>query len=169
MFNKFLSIRDGWSLRNPLRSKSKVFTRQFIAVFLPLQSTFWHFQRGSVMTALTQWHFPAGLASPFYLNFRVRFFISDPNSLQHEQTRCALLFALVCFVLYLASTTFCPVDELDYKIMPLLKIIMLSFVFIFCLYFVLLFQIFYILIQCNEKLFAPSKILFFFFCIVSSL
>uniref|UniRef100_A0A8C4DTZ0 protein-tyrosine-phosphatase n=1 Tax=Dicentrarchus labrax TaxID=13489 RepID=A0A8C4DTZ0_DICLA len=27
------------------------------------------------------------LASPFYLNFRVRFFISDPNSLQHEQTR----------------------------------------------------------------------------------
>lgn len=28
-----------------------------------------------------------GLASPFYLNFRVRFFISDPNSLQHEQTR----------------------------------------------------------------------------------
>ncbi|XP_077432321.1 tyrosine-protein phosphatase non-receptor type 3 [Vanacampus margaritifer] len=28
-----------------------------------------------------------GLACPFYLNFRVRFFISDPNSLQHEQTR----------------------------------------------------------------------------------
>ncbi|CAJ1062205.1 tyrosine-protein phosphatase non-receptor type 3 [Xyrichtys novacula] len=28
-----------------------------------------------------------GLASPFYLNFRVRFFISDPNSLQQEQTR----------------------------------------------------------------------------------
>ncbi|KAM6967480.1 tyrosine-protein phosphatase non-receptor type 3 [Aplochiton taeniatus] len=28
-----------------------------------------------------------GLFSPFYLNFRVRFFISDPNSLQHEQTR----------------------------------------------------------------------------------
>ncbi|KAG7242025.1 hypothetical protein INR49_024070 [Caranx melampygus] len=28
-----------------------------------------------------------GLESPFYLNFRVRFFISDPNSLQHEQTR----------------------------------------------------------------------------------
>ncbi|XP_028983719.1 tyrosine-protein phosphatase non-receptor type 3 [Betta splendens] len=28
-----------------------------------------------------------GLASPFYLNFRVRFFISDPNSLQCEQTR----------------------------------------------------------------------------------
>ncbi|XP_028281177.1 tyrosine-protein phosphatase non-receptor type 3 isoform X1 [Parambassis ranga] len=28
-----------------------------------------------------------GLISPFYLNFRVRFFISDPNSLQHEQTR----------------------------------------------------------------------------------
>ncbi|XP_047455382.1 tyrosine-protein phosphatase non-receptor type 3 [Mugil cephalus] len=28
-----------------------------------------------------------GLASPFYLNLRVRFFISDPNSLQHEQTR----------------------------------------------------------------------------------
>ncbi|KAM6909905.1 tyrosine-protein phosphatase non-receptor type 3 isoform 1-T2 [Xenentodon cancila] len=28
-----------------------------------------------------------GLASPFYLNFRVRFFISDPNSLQHEETR----------------------------------------------------------------------------------
>ncbi|XP_071772897.2 tyrosine-protein phosphatase non-receptor type 3 isoform X1 [Centroberyx gerrardi] len=28
-----------------------------------------------------------GLLSPFYLNFRVRFFISDPNSLQHEQTR----------------------------------------------------------------------------------
>lgn len=28
-----------------------------------------------------------GLASPFYLNFRVRFFMSDPNSLQHEQTR----------------------------------------------------------------------------------
>ncbi|XP_044063188.1 tyrosine-protein phosphatase non-receptor type 3 isoform X1 [Siniperca chuatsi] len=28
-----------------------------------------------------------GLASPFYLNFRVRFFISDPNSLQREQTR----------------------------------------------------------------------------------
>ncbi|KAM9309884.1 tyrosine-protein phosphatase non-receptor type 3 isoform 2-T4 [Pholidichthys leucotaenia] len=28
-----------------------------------------------------------GLALPFYLNFRVRFFISDPNSLQHEQTR----------------------------------------------------------------------------------
>ncbi|CAG11918.1 unnamed protein product, partial [Tetraodon nigroviridis] len=28
-----------------------------------------------------------GLASPFYVNFRVRFFISDPNSLQHEQTR----------------------------------------------------------------------------------
>ncbi|XP_037130150.1 tyrosine-protein phosphatase non-receptor type 3 isoform X1 [Syngnathus acus] len=28
-----------------------------------------------------------GLASPFYLNFRVHFFISDPNSLQHEQTR----------------------------------------------------------------------------------
>uniref|UniRef100_A0A1A8DRY3 protein-tyrosine-phosphatase n=1 Tax=Nothobranchius kadleci TaxID=1051664 RepID=A0A1A8DRY3_NOTKA len=28
-----------------------------------------------------------GLVSPFYLNFRVRFFISDPNSLQHEQTR----------------------------------------------------------------------------------
>uniref|UniRef100_A0A8B9HDL9 protein-tyrosine-phosphatase n=1 Tax=Astyanax mexicanus TaxID=7994 RepID=A0A8B9HDL9_ASTMX len=25
---------------------------------------------------------------PFYLIFRVRFFISDPNSLQHEQTRC---------------------------------------------------------------------------------
>uniref|UniRef100_A0A3Q1FBD1 protein-tyrosine-phosphatase n=1 Tax=Acanthochromis polyacanthus TaxID=80966 RepID=A0A3Q1FBD1_9TELE len=37
--------------------------------------------------------FSAGLASPFYLNFRVRFFISDPNSLQHEQTRlvCELL------------------------------------------------------------------------------
>uniref|UniRef100_A0A671UMW6 protein-tyrosine-phosphatase n=1 Tax=Sparus aurata TaxID=8175 RepID=A0A671UMW6_SPAAU len=29
----------------------------------------------------------SSLASPFYLNFRVRFFISDPNSLQHEQTR----------------------------------------------------------------------------------
>uniref|UniRef100_A0A3P9JL48 protein-tyrosine-phosphatase n=1 Tax=Oryzias latipes TaxID=8090 RepID=A0A3P9JL48_ORYLA len=28
-----------------------------------------------------------GLVSPFYLNFRVRFFISDPNSLQHDQTR----------------------------------------------------------------------------------
>ncbi|XP_061811128.1 tyrosine-protein phosphatase non-receptor type 3 isoform X1 [Nerophis lumbriciformis] len=28
-----------------------------------------------------------GLAYPIYLNFRVRFFISDPNSLQHEQTR----------------------------------------------------------------------------------
>ncbi|XP_058503137.1 tyrosine-protein phosphatase non-receptor type 3 isoform X1 [Solea solea] len=28
-----------------------------------------------------------GLVSPFYLNFRVRFYISDPNSLQHEQTR----------------------------------------------------------------------------------
>ncbi|XP_076009789.1 tyrosine-protein phosphatase non-receptor type 3 isoform X2 [Genypterus blacodes] len=28
-----------------------------------------------------------GLVSPFYLHFRVRFFISDPNSLQHEQTR----------------------------------------------------------------------------------
>ncbi|KAG7282177.1 hypothetical protein CRUP_034924, partial [Coryphaenoides rupestris] len=28
-----------------------------------------------------------GLVSPFYLNFRVRFFISDPNSLQNEQTR----------------------------------------------------------------------------------
>ncbi|KAK9513771.1 hypothetical protein VZT92_027277 [Zoarces viviparus] len=28
-----------------------------------------------------------GLASPFYMNFRVRFFMSDPNSLQHEQTR----------------------------------------------------------------------------------
>ncbi|XP_022621877.1 tyrosine-protein phosphatase non-receptor type 3-like isoform X1 [Seriola dumerili] len=28
-----------------------------------------------------------GLVSPFYLNFRVRFFISDPNSLQHEQIR----------------------------------------------------------------------------------
>ncbi|XP_013871096.1 tyrosine-protein phosphatase non-receptor type 3 [Austrofundulus limnaeus] len=28
-----------------------------------------------------------GLVSPFYLNFRVRFFISEPNSLQHEQTR----------------------------------------------------------------------------------
>ncbi|XP_061631537.1 tyrosine-protein phosphatase non-receptor type 3 isoform X2 [Phyllopteryx taeniolatus] len=28
-----------------------------------------------------------GLACPFYLNFRVRFFISDPNSLQREQTR----------------------------------------------------------------------------------
>ncbi|XP_056142402.1 tyrosine-protein phosphatase non-receptor type 3 isoform X2 [Lampris incognitus] len=28
-----------------------------------------------------------GLVSPFYLNLRVRFFISDPNSLQHEQTR----------------------------------------------------------------------------------
>ncbi|XP_075965416.1 tyrosine-protein phosphatase non-receptor type 3 isoform X2 [Anarhichas minor] len=28
-----------------------------------------------------------GLASPFYMNFRVRFFISDPNTLQHEQTR----------------------------------------------------------------------------------
>ncbi|XP_026173064.1 tyrosine-protein phosphatase non-receptor type 3 isoform X2 [Mastacembelus armatus] len=28
-----------------------------------------------------------GLVSPFYLNFRVRYFISDPNSLQHEQTR----------------------------------------------------------------------------------
>ncbi|XP_047216559.1 tyrosine-protein phosphatase non-receptor type 3 isoform X2 [Girardinichthys multiradiatus] len=28
-----------------------------------------------------------GLVPPFYLNFRVRFFISDPNSLQHEQTR----------------------------------------------------------------------------------
>ncbi|XP_067366765.1 tyrosine-protein phosphatase non-receptor type 3 isoform X6 [Channa argus] len=28
-----------------------------------------------------------GLVSPFYLNFRVRFFISDPNSLQCEQTR----------------------------------------------------------------------------------
>lgn len=28
-----------------------------------------------------------GLLSPFYLTFRVRFFISDPNSLQHEQTR----------------------------------------------------------------------------------
>ncbi|XP_039475610.1 tyrosine-protein phosphatase non-receptor type 3 isoform X2 [Oreochromis aureus] len=28
-----------------------------------------------------------GLVSPFYLNFRVRFFISDPNSLQDEQTR----------------------------------------------------------------------------------
>ncbi|XP_028327604.1 tyrosine-protein phosphatase non-receptor type 3 isoform X1 [Gouania willdenowi] len=28
-----------------------------------------------------------GLVSPFYLNFRVRFFITDPNSLQHEQTR----------------------------------------------------------------------------------
>lgn len=28
-----------------------------------------------------------GLVSPFYLNFRVQFFISDPNSLQHEQTR----------------------------------------------------------------------------------
>uniref|UniRef100_A0A8D3EEL2 protein-tyrosine-phosphatase n=1 Tax=Scophthalmus maximus TaxID=52904 RepID=A0A8D3EEL2_SCOMX len=32
-------------------------------------------------------HSPVSLASPFYLNFRVRFFISDPNSLQHEQTR----------------------------------------------------------------------------------
>uniref|UniRef100_A0A665WAP5 protein-tyrosine-phosphatase n=1 Tax=Echeneis naucrates TaxID=173247 RepID=A0A665WAP5_ECHNA len=30
---------------------------------------------------------PVSLVSPFYLNFRVRFFISDPNSLQHEQTR----------------------------------------------------------------------------------
>ncbi|XP_061531260.1 tyrosine-protein phosphatase non-receptor type 3 isoform X2 [Phycodurus eques] len=28
-----------------------------------------------------------GVACPFYLNFRVRFFISDPNSLQCEQTR----------------------------------------------------------------------------------
>ncbi|XP_037309067.2 tyrosine-protein phosphatase non-receptor type 3 isoform X1 [Pungitius pungitius] len=28
-----------------------------------------------------------GLAPPFYMNFRVRFFMSDPNSLQHEQTR----------------------------------------------------------------------------------
>uniref|UniRef100_A0A3B4XMX9 protein-tyrosine-phosphatase n=1 Tax=Seriola lalandi dorsalis TaxID=1841481 RepID=A0A3B4XMX9_SERLL len=30
---------------------------------------------------------PVSLVSPFYLNFRVRFFISDPNSLQHEQIR----------------------------------------------------------------------------------
>uniref|UniRef100_A0A8C7XH73 protein-tyrosine-phosphatase n=1 Tax=Oryzias sinensis TaxID=183150 RepID=A0A8C7XH73_9TELE len=29
----------------------------------------------------------SSLLSPFYLNFRVRFFISDPNSLQHDQTR----------------------------------------------------------------------------------
>uniref|UniRef100_I3JFM2 protein-tyrosine-phosphatase n=1 Tax=Oreochromis niloticus TaxID=8128 RepID=I3JFM2_ORENI len=29
----------------------------------------------------------SSLVSPFYLNFRVRFFISDPNSLQDEQTR----------------------------------------------------------------------------------
>lgn len=43
---------------------------------------------------LTGWHFSAGLASPFYLNFRVRFFISDPNSLQHEQTR--LVHVLLC-------------------------------------------------------------------------
>uniref|UniRef100_A0A6Q2ZQ90 protein-tyrosine-phosphatase n=1 Tax=Esox lucius TaxID=8010 RepID=A0A6Q2ZQ90_ESOLU len=28
-----------------------------------------------------------GVVSPFYLTLRVRFFISDPNSLQHEQTR----------------------------------------------------------------------------------
>ncbi|XP_062322056.1 tyrosine-protein phosphatase non-receptor type 3 isoform X2 [Osmerus eperlanus] len=28
-----------------------------------------------------------GLLPPFYLTFRVKFFISDPNSLQHEQTR----------------------------------------------------------------------------------
>uniref|UniRef100_A0A3B5N011 protein-tyrosine-phosphatase n=1 Tax=Xiphophorus couchianus TaxID=32473 RepID=A0A3B5N011_9TELE len=33
-----------------------------------------------------------GLASPFYLTFRVRFFISDPNSLQHEQTRSVFLY-----------------------------------------------------------------------------
>uniref|UniRef100_A0A3P8P3M7 protein-tyrosine-phosphatase n=1 Tax=Astatotilapia calliptera TaxID=8154 RepID=A0A3P8P3M7_ASTCA len=32
-------------------------------------------------------HSPVSLVSPFYLNFRVRFFISDPNSLQDEQTR----------------------------------------------------------------------------------
>uniref|UniRef100_A0A087YGR2 protein-tyrosine-phosphatase n=1 Tax=Poecilia formosa TaxID=48698 RepID=A0A087YGR2_POEFO len=46
-------------------------------------------------TAIARWLEPEksfkkqikGLASPFYLNFRVRFFISDPNSLQHEQTR----------------------------------------------------------------------------------
>uniref|UniRef100_A0A8B9HEV1 protein-tyrosine-phosphatase n=1 Tax=Astyanax mexicanus TaxID=7994 RepID=A0A8B9HEV1_ASTMX len=30
---------------------------------------------------------------PFYLIFRVRFFISDPNSLQHEQTRCVNVLA----------------------------------------------------------------------------
>lgn len=45
--------------------------------------------------------FLAGLASPFYVNFRVRFFISDPNSLQHEQTRC--VFVLICCVLVLAG------------------------------------------------------------------
>uniref|UniRef100_A0A674DH01 protein-tyrosine-phosphatase n=1 Tax=Salmo trutta TaxID=8032 RepID=A0A674DH01_SALTR len=30
---------------------------------------------------------PTGVVSPFYLTLRVRFFISDPNSLQHDQTR----------------------------------------------------------------------------------
>lgn len=34
---------------------------------------------------------PSGSA-PFFFIFRVRFFISDPNSLQHEQTRYISLF-----------------------------------------------------------------------------
>uniref|UniRef100_A0A8C2PQE3 protein-tyrosine-phosphatase n=1 Tax=Cyprinus carpio TaxID=7962 RepID=A0A8C2PQE3_CYPCA len=35
-------------------------------------------------------------SAPFFLIFRVRFFISDPNSLQHEQTRYISLFILKC-------------------------------------------------------------------------
>ncbi len=53
------------------------------------------------MPFLTVWHFSAGLASPFYLNFRVRFFISDPNSLQHEQTR--LVHVPPCYVCFCGS------------------------------------------------------------------
>uniref|UniRef100_A0A8C9X1P6 protein-tyrosine-phosphatase n=1 Tax=Sander lucioperca TaxID=283035 RepID=A0A8C9X1P6_SANLU len=44
-------------------------------------------RESSDFATIAKCHFSAGLASPFYLNFRVRFFISDPNSLQHEQTR----------------------------------------------------------------------------------
>uniref|UniRef100_A0A8C7SAG7 protein-tyrosine-phosphatase n=1 Tax=Oncorhynchus mykiss TaxID=8022 RepID=A0A8C7SAG7_ONCMY len=56
--------------------------------------------RDSNTTIVTQTHSPRwleankplkkqlkGVVSPFYLTLRVRFFISDPNSLQHDQTR----------------------------------------------------------------------------------
>uniref|UniRef100_A0A8C4ZJF2 protein-tyrosine-phosphatase n=1 Tax=Gadus morhua TaxID=8049 RepID=A0A8C4ZJF2_GADMO len=74
----------------------------------------------------------SGLVAPFYLNFRVRFFISDPNSLQHEQTRlqCPLSAAVVlasyavqselgdhsqsCLPGYLSKSHFLPEQDDDF-------------------------------------------------------
>lgn len=43
---------------------------------------------------------PSGSA-PFFLIFRVRFFISDPNSLQHEQTRYISLLMRQKWIIYI--------------------------------------------------------------------